>query len=113
MKANLALLPLFLFSLSLTLGCASKIQQPENWWTKHTGKIVKVYSVSEGDAVYRAYVVTWAGQEIAIQAAPDAGQKVYEVGDVVTFSAYRIYFGPPVKRPSITFTIEPEFRNRN
>jgi hypothetical protein len=45
-------------------------------------KVLKVFSARDGDAVFRAYMVSWKGQEVVV---PDTLAKTdYRVGDTAT-----------------------------
>lgn len=51
-----------------------------------TSKVLKVYSLTEGEGEYNAYVVTWKGHEVVIPALAgfdSRSSKTYAVGDQI------------------------------
>jgi hypothetical protein len=61
--------------------------------------VKKVYHAKSGDASFRAYVVDWSGQEVVLSAFAPSPDKVYEVGDEVSFMVQTVK--PDPKSPGM------------
>jgi len=59
----------------------------EEWHQRFDLKVLKVFSVQDGDAVFRAYAVDWKGQEVI--ASDTLVMTDYKVGDTVSVLAMK------------------------
>jgi hypothetical protein len=59
-------------------------------------KVVKVFAVKDGDAVSRAYVVAWKGQEVIVQ--DPLAKSHYAEGDTIAVHAMNLPY-PQNKEP--------------
>ena len=78
------LLGISLIALLCVVGwtVAPAVATAENSHERAELQVLKVFSARDGDAVFRAYMVNWKGQEVVV---PDTLAKTdYQVGDTAT-----------------------------
>ena len=74
---------LLVFAMTILL-CAfgwsvARPPTPEEGWENAQLQVLKVFSARDGDAIFRAYMVNWKGQEVVVR--DTLAKSDYHVGD--------------------------------
>ena len=74
---------LLVFAMTILL-CAfgwsvARPPTPEEGWGNAQLQVLKVFSARDGDAIFRAYMVNWKGQEVVVR--DTLAKSDYHVGD--------------------------------
>lgn len=83
---------------------AAESMQPK--FTVASGKIISVYEAKEGDAVFKAYLVSWKGHQVVV--SDSLGKTNYKDGDVISFIAMTLQNPMAGAKPDIlAFQVVP------
>ena len=103
--------PLFGVGLALIMCAAgwavARSFTPAEGWERAELPVLKVFSARDGDAVFRAYLVNWKGQEVVVR---DTLVKTdYRVGDIVSVLVMKHKFPNGKVGPDLlSFAVVPD-----
>jgi hypothetical protein len=109
-RRYMAIIAAFAVGLALTLPGADKQadgSSPPGSNERFESEVLRVFSAKDGDALFRAYVVKWKGQEVV--ASDPLVKTDYRVGDTITVLAINLPFPEGKAGPRLlSFHVPPK-----